>query len=152
MSRRDPQRTGQLLQGAGALGLALAAHPQYEHEDELPEQTGSGPGGTPAPGSPMKKGHRWQSHPGAGSNNLKLPPQMVEYLGGEQADRAGVITRRSCPRPHLLEQRPQAVDGGFDALPADLGHFAGVALALDAGVVVGPIAWSSPGWPRPAPS
>src|ERR1700689_1849660 len=102
MSRRDPHRTGQLLQGAGALGLALAAHPQYEHEDELPEQTGSGPGGAPAPRSPMKNGHRWQSHPGAGSNNLKLAPpdgRVPRWRAGGPSRRhnATVVPRSSSP-------------------------------------------------------
>ena len=40
MSWREPQRTGQLRHGAGAPVKAVAAHPQYEHEDELPEQSG----------------------------------------------------------------------------------------------------------------
>ncbi len=70
MSTLEPHRMGQPRQGAAAPPATDAAQPQYEQDDELPEHTGSGPGGAPRPGSPMKNGQRSQSQPGAGASTV----------------------------------------------------------------------------------
>jgi len=96
---------GQLLQGDGPPPAAVAAHPQYAHDAELPEQIGSTPGGTPRSGSPTNSGQFAQSQPGAGASTANsIATDGVEDLAGKQPHRSSVVSGEGGPGPQRRHQ------------------------------------------------